>query len=88
MYVDNKSQIERWPHQTMTNIIGNKDTKQIYWDRGINILNNFFLQKKLSLETIAYSSKLLKLRSFFQSFGSTFFLLSFQNRFAEKEEEI
>lgn len=45
MYVDYKSQIERSPHQTMTNMFGNKDTKQKCWDREINISNNFFPQK-------------------------------------------
>ena len=45
MYVDYKSQIERSPHQTMTNIIGHKDAKQKYWDREIDISNNFFPQK-------------------------------------------
>ena len=45
MYVDYKSQRERSPQQTMTNIIGHKDTKQKYWDRKINISNNFFPQK-------------------------------------------
>ena len=45
MYVDYKSQIERSPHQTMTNMFGNKDTKQKYWDRENNISNNFFPQK-------------------------------------------
>ena len=61
MYVDYKSQIERSPHQTMTNIIGHKDTKQKCWDRGVNISNNFFPQKQLYLETITYRPKLLKL---------------------------
>jgi len=45
MKVDYKSQRKRSPHQTMTNMFGNKDTKQKYWDQGINILENFFPQK-------------------------------------------
>jgi len=45
MNVNYKSQIERSLHQTMTNMFGNKDTKQKYWDLGMNILENIFPQK-------------------------------------------
>lgn len=44
MYAYYKSQIERSPHQTLKNKFGNKDTKEKYWDRGINISDNFFPQ--------------------------------------------
>ena len=50
MYVDYKSQIERSPHQTMTNIIGHKDTKKNIGIEKLIFRSIFFLKNNYLLK--------------------------------------